>query len=140
MNEISMTLPFDPTPKGRPRFSVHYNHVQTHTPPKTKAFESQIAFFYRSEGGLKYDKGIPLRVSITFYMPIPKSASKKAKIDMQADIKKHTCKPDLDNLTKAVLDGLNEVAWYDDAQIVQLEVQKKYSGKPYIHITISELT
>ena len=140
MNEVSMTLPFDPTPKGRPRFSVHYNHVMTHTPPKTKAFESQIGFYYRSEGGIKFDKGIPLRVSIAFGMPIPKSASKKAKIDMQADIKKNTCNPDLDNLTKAVLDGLNEVAWYDDAQIVQLNVEKKYSGKPFIHITISELT
>lgn len=139
MNEVSMTLPFDPTPKGRPRFSVHYNHVMTHTPPKTKAFESQIGFYYRSEGGIKFDKGIPLRVSIAFYMPIPKSASKKAKIDMQASIKKHTCKPDLDNLTKTVLDGLNEVAWHDDAQIVELQVKKLYSGKPYIQINISEI-
>lgn len=139
MKEVSMTLPFEPTPKGRPRFSVRYNHVQTHTPPKTKAFESQISFYYRSEGGIKFEKGIPLRVSITFMMPIPKSASKKAKIDMQADIKKHTVKPDLDNLTKAVLDGLNEVAWNDDAQIVELHVKKLYSGKPFIQINISEI-
>lgn len=76
---------------------------------------------------------------LLFSCPFPKVHQKKAKIDMQADIKKHTCKPDLDNLTKAVLDGLNEVAWYDDAQIVQLHVEKKYSGKPLIQITISEI-
>ena len=64
--------------------------------------------------------------------------TKKKKIDMQAGIIKHTVKPDLDNLTKAVLDALNDVAWYDDSQIVQLNVSKQYNGKSYIHITITE--
>lgn len=138
MKNYEIDLPFDPTPKGRPRFKVHNDYVLTHTPPRTKAFESQVAFYYKTEGGPKFDKGIPLLVSIIFYMPIPASASKKKKIDMQAGIIKHTFKPDLDNLTKAVLDALNDVAWYDDSQIVQLNVSKQYNGKPYIHITITE--
>lgn len=135
---VSMNLPFEPTPKGRPRFTVKYNKVLTHTPPKTKAFESQIAFYYASEGGYIFEKGTPIEVTIIFGMPIPKSSTKKQKEYMLYGIKQHTVKPDLDNLTKAVLDGLNGVAWNDDSQIVELHVYKQYVNEPHIEITIQQ--
>jgi Holliday junction resolvase RusA-like endonuclease len=31
---------------------------------------------------------------------------------------------DIDNYTKTVLDGLNDVAWADDKQVIKLEVVK----------------
>ncbi|MGB9866734.1 MAG: RusA family crossover junction endodeoxyribonuclease [Bacillota bacterium] len=36
---------------------------------------------------------------------------------------------DVDNLAKAILDGLNGVVWYDDNQVVDLVVHRRY-GKP----------
>lgn len=33
-----------------------------------------------------------------------------------------TKKPDIDNIVKAVLDALNEVAYRDDTQVVELQV------------------
>ena len=33
-------------------------------------------------------------------------------------------KPDIDNIVKAVLDALNEVAYRDDTQVVELQVRK----------------
>ena len=51
----------------------------------------------------------------------------------------HVVKPDLDNLVKAVLDALNDLAWHDDAQIIELHVSKKYVESPNIHINITEI-
>ncbi|MBQ2175307.1 MAG: RusA family crossover junction endodeoxyribonuclease, partial [Alphaproteobacteria bacterium] len=54
---------------------------------------------------------------------------------------KHTVKPDLDNLTKALLDALNDIAWHDDAQIVDLQIRKEYTtGDGYIDLYIRQLT
>ena len=54
------------------------------------------------------------------------------------DLIHHAVKPDLDNLVKSVLDALNDVAWHDDAQIVELHVSKHYVSSPHIYITIHE--
>jgi Holliday junction resolvase RusA-like endonuclease len=35
-----------------------------------------------------------------------------------------TTKPDLDNLAKAVMDLLNDVAWVDDAQVCKIVLSK----------------
>jgi Holliday junction resolvase RusA-like endonuclease len=35
-------------------------------------------------------------------------------------------RPDIDNLAKSVIDGLNSVAFNDDAQIADLHITKKY--------------
>lgn len=37
-------------------------------------------------------------------------------------------RPDVDNLAKSLLDALNGVAYNDDAQIVDLRVQKRWSA------------
>lgn len=140
MSRITLTIPITPKPKLRPRFSVHYGRVHTHTPYKTREFENQIleAYVYEAKG-FKFEKGIPLTVSITFGMPIPKSASKKKKTDMAAGIIPHTVKPDCDNLVKSILDALNEVAWHDDAQIVEIRCSKSYANMPYVNIAIQDL-
>lgn len=139
MQAVKMALPFEPVPKGRPRFHVFRGRVHTFTPQKTKEFEYCVAEYYKgAAGGCYFAKGVPITVSIVFGMPMPASTSKKRKTDMLEDIIKHTVKPDCDNLIKAILDALNGVAWYDDAQIVTLHVQKKYVETPNIYITIHE--
>lgn len=140
MSRITVTIPITPKPKLRPKFSRQYDRVHTYTPRKTKKFENQVyeAYMYQSKG-FKFDKGIPLTVSITFGMPIPKSASKKRKTDMAAGIIPHTVKPDCDNLVKSILDALNKAAWYDDAQIVEIRCSKSYANMPYVNIAIQDL-
>lgn len=139
MPSVSMALPFEPTPKGRPIFKARYNKFLAITPPKTKAFEMQVAFYYRGAAdGYTFPKGTPITVSIEFGMRIPASTSKKRREAMLRGEIHHVIKPDIDNLTKAVLDGLNGVAWYDDSQITELHVFKRYVQSPNIYITIHE--
>lgn len=139
MTEVKMALPFEPVPKGRPRFHVMRGRVATFTPYKTKVFENNVADYYKSASkGVSYAKGVPIIVSIEFGMAVPQSTSKKRAGLMLSDNIKHTVKPDVDNLVKAVFDALNGVAWYDDAQIVALNVSKKYVESPHIYITIQD--
>lgn len=77
-----------------------------------------------------------LRVHLVFCMPIPKSISKKKRLELHYVSKK----PDVDNLAKAVMDAINNVGiWEDDSQVSVLEVSKIYSDEPRCLITIEEL-
>jgi Holliday junction resolvase RusA-like endonuclease len=51
----------------------------------------------------------------------------------------HGVRPDLDNLTKGVLDALCPAGWLkDDALVDQLVVEKCRTGDPYMEITMKE--
>jgi Holliday junction resolvase RusA-like endonuclease len=64
-------------------------------------------------------------ISLLFLMPAPKKMVRRYP----------TTKPDLDKLTRAVLDALTGVIYADDSQVVQIEAQKGYTyGKPGVYI------
>jgi Holliday junction resolvase RusA-like endonuclease len=62
----------------------------------------------------------PVGASITFFIPVPPSWSKKKKKLHHGRF--HQSKPDIDNLQKAFLDSLMA----EDKQIAHLEVQKRW--------------
>lgn len=125
-----------PVPKGRPRFRICKGHVMTFTPPKTKEFEKDFARAYQAEHKIMYDKELPLEVNLLFGMPIPKGTSKTMTQALQKG-HKHLKRPDIDNLTKTVLDALNGVAWEDDSQIVKITAEKVYTKSPIVGLTIA---
>ena len=49
-----------------------------------------------------------------------------------------TKKPDIDNITKVVLDALNKFAYKDDTQITEITAVKKYASTPKVKIKIEE--
>jgi Holliday junction resolvase RusA-like endonuclease len=67
---------------------------------------------------------------VDIYRPIPKSLSKKKRLEAIARTLRPTKKPDLDNLVKGIKDRMNKVFWHDDAQIVDMTVRKFYSENP----------
>ena len=115
-----------PVPKGRPRF--YGNHAVT--PPKTREYEKLIreSWTYGMMDG-------PLGVRMLFVMPIPKSVSKKKHEELLGE--RHTKKPDLDNLVKAVLDGLNGTAFEDDSRIHRIMAIKEYGDDPRVVVTLT---
>ena len=50
-----------------------------------------------------------------------------------------TKRPDCGNVLKAVLDGLNGVAYQDDAQICRIYFEKMYAEIPETRIIIKEI-
>ena len=122
----TMVVKTVPIAKGRPRFSRH-----AYTPPKTEEYEKLIASSW--DGGMV--DGKHLMATMRFGMPIPKSWSKdRQRLSVG---KMHESKPDLDNLVKAVLDGLNGVAFDDDAKIAAFMAEKIYAVEPFVEVTIS---
>lgn len=70
-----------------------------------------------------------VRVVITFIMKPPKTVTRRYP----------SVKPDLDKLIRAVLDGLTEVAYVDDQQVVHVEASKLYGEQEGAWINIENL-
>jgi len=65
---------------------------------------------------------------LVFAMPIPKSKSKKKRLEMLH--KPHDQKPDIDNLTKSVLDAL----FIEDKEVYNITAYKFWSEEPAIYV------
>ena len=134
MKRTEIFFPFEPKPKGRPRMT---RRGRAYTPKKTHDYEKLISDFYKENCTDYYDSAI--KVSLVFYMPIPKSTSKKKRVLMECgEIKCTTHTGDADNLTKAVTDALNGVAYEDDCLITELHIKKRYGSSAGTEMVISE--
>lgn len=85
----------------------------------------------------------PIHVSLLFTFARPKShfGSGKNK-DVIKDLapRRHTQKPDIDKLTRSVLDALTGIVWLDDQQVCSLSVDKHWAtpeGSPGVLIYVS---
>ena len=139
LREVSFRVETKPIAKGRPRYVFFGGNRHAYTPKKTADYEALIADQYMKMADYyKYGLDVPLIVSLSFGLPIPKSTPKSRREAMNDGLIRHMKKPDVDNLVKAVLDALNGVAWEDDSQIVRVCAEKFYSKDPYIYIRIRE--
>ena len=135
--EKRLAMTIEPKPKERPRAAMIGGHARIFTPKKTEEYEQDIRkAWIRANGETPADG--PLRAKIYFGLPIPKSETKAKKLQMVLRQVFPVKRPDLDNLVKAVLDGLNGVAYQDDCQIVTMISKKNYSEVPYVRIVLSD--
>lgn len=148
MNEIHFTVPGEPTGKGRPRvYTRGYmkdGQIKTMshavTPEKTKNYEDFVRFQYiRESKDFKFDDGAMLDMRIQAFYQIPKSKSKKVQEQMRQKLIRPTKKPDMDNVVKIIADALNNVAYHDDTQIVDVQCRKWYSDEPRVEVTIRQI-
>jgi Holliday junction resolvase RusA-like endonuclease len=140
MQTITFTVPGEPQGKGRPRFSKRGGFVNVRTPDKTVQYEKLIADEYRRQcGNARFPDGSELKICVSAYYTIPASQSKKVKAAMKVGELRPTKKPDADNILKVVLDSLNEVAYHDDAQLVDCRVYKFYAELPRLEVTIATM-
>lgn len=134
---ITFTIPGEPQGKARAR-AVRGNH---YTPEKTVAYEQSVAWAGKAAMRGRAPMAGPVRLSFTAVFQIPGSASKGKRQGMRDGLILPTKKPDIDNILKAVADGLNKVAFNDDAQIVSLgEVRKIYGETPCVVVSVEPVT
>lgn len=134
---ISFTIPITPTPASRPRvtrWSTYYGKSYTQYKKdvsnwlltcKEKPQKAHTGLFY---------------VELIHYLPLPKSTSKKAKIELDGTYCDKNY--DLDNLRKAVEDNvLNGIFIEDDRYIVSNRSEKYWTSKDtgWTEVTIKEL-
>lgn len=134
MKKTELFFPFEPKPKGRPRVT---KKGHAYTPQKTRDYEKLISEYYKENTTDFYEGAV--KISLVFYMPIPKSVSKKKREMMSSgEIRCTTHTGDIDNLCKAVTDSLNGIAYTDDCLITELRAKKKYGVNVGTEMTISE--
>lgn len=133
VKKLEFIVPGDPVSKGRPRFT---RSGHTFTPEATVRYENlvRVSFSEQYPNHTPLSQGISLTVHSYFRVPASWS-KKKAMQALSGEIQK-TTKPDLDNVLKAITDGLNGVAWADDAQINHIQATKRYSDRPRTEVII----
>lgn len=125
----------DPVPASRPRVTRWGNRVYYE---KTyERFRTEMGKLLRGKR-LNPPISAPVKTDITFWIPIPKSYSKKKR----AEIKGTHCVgiSDIDNFEKALYDSLNDVTWDDDKQVVEHHTRKMWiDGRGKIEAIIETL-
>ena len=128
----------EPVGKGRPRFAKRGNFVSTYTPQKTKTYEDEIRMMAKAAKGASEPLETPVTVAIYIRVGIPASFSKQKRKDALANIERPTKKPDIDNIAKCFLDGMNGIVYLDDKQVVSLHITKVYAETPAVEVMVKE--
>ena len=107
---------------------VRFGKQITYTSKQTSEYEKLVKASYMTVSKMFFKKDIPLEINITAFFN-----GKFLNGDWA------TKKPDSDNIIKIILDGLNKVAYHDDAQICKLSFEKRYSKIPRVEVKIKNL-
>ena len=136
---MKFTIPGEPCGKARPRVVRNGNFSRAYTPEKTVNYETLVKLEYQRQCGDAYISEGGIHMSITARFAIPKSASKRKAQAMLDGVIRPTKKPDCDNIIKIVCDALNGIAYKDDAQIVSVSIEKRYSVMPSVEVALQEV-
>lgn len=119
-------------PKGSAKaFVVKDRAVVTNDNPKTRPWAALVRDAAQQAAGatIACPRGVPVVLGLSFVLPRPVSLPKR--------VQAHTKKPDVDKLTRAVLDALTGVVWQDDSQVVDVSATKRYAvGDERAHVSI----
>ena len=126
---ITITIPGTPFAKQRPRAT---RQGRVYTPAKTVSFERTVGTIAAEHFQTPLDCPVKVTICATF-TPAASWSKKKTAEHLN---RPHTQRPDLDNLAKAICDGLNRIAWADDSQIAAMELRKVWGpvAQTVVHI------
>jgi Holliday junction resolvase RusA-like endonuclease len=114
-------------------------HARVYTPTRSKDFEYLVKIAAQAQMSGRKPLEVPLSVVIEYHVTIPASVSMVRQREMRDGRRLPTTKPDLDNLIKATLDGMNRVVYRDDVFICDLIASKRYSVEPCTWVRVEAL-
>lgn len=136
---MQFEIPGAPVGKRRPRFSTINGFAQAIKADADVEYENMVRLMFKLNKPVDYDLfDKPVRVRIEAYFPVPKSFSKKRAAEAFAGVLHPQKKPDADNIAKIICDALNNVAYHDDTQVIELFVVKKYAREPKVKVALAE--
>lgn len=125
-----------PVGKGRPRFT---RVGRVYTPKETLDYEGRIRDAFVSKFILQNPTEQAIVLFISASLRPAQSTSKKKRFAMVSRLIHCLLKPDIDNISKIVLDALNGTLYKDDKQVVLLIVTKQYADEPGLKIMWEEI-
>lgn len=109
------------------------------TPERTVNYESLVSL--AAQAAMRSQEMLTGALALSFVaiFPIPKSWAKK-RFDAQELVPELVVKrPDIDNLAKALADGMNGIVYADDCQIACFETCVKiYGATPGVRVLVRE--
>lgn len=131
---MRFVIPGKPFGKQRPRFSRASGSV--YTPKETVSFERVVGQYAMAAGiPLIAEGGVRLIVTAVFE-PAQSWSKKKRAAHLWGP---HTQKPDLDNIVKAVKDGLERIAYANDSQVAETISRKMWGSSAETIIEVKPL-
>jgi len=138
MIQIHFTVP-QVAGKGRPRFARQGTFVKTYTDSKTLTYEKSIQTYAKQAMGSTSPLIGAVAAYIYIRVPIPKSYAKALRNACIQGLARPTKKPDIDNVVKAIFDGMNGIVYLDDKQVVDLYLTKVYSLTEGVDVMVREI-
>jgi Holliday junction resolvase RusA-like endonuclease len=130
---VTFTVPGEPIGKARARI---LRSGGAFTPERSAAYERAIKWSAKvAMRGQQPLTGACL-VTAAFELSIPRSWSQRKRAQALAGAIAPRGRPDLDNLGKALLDGLNGIVFADDAAVIHLNLKKQYAAAPKTICTV----
>jgi Holliday junction resolvase RusA-like endonuclease len=139
MIQIMFTVYGHPVAKGRPRFSTRGKFPVAYTPEKTKTYESEVGMMAKVAMGASKALEGALEAFIYVTFPVPASYSKKRTEACLNDFEKHTKRPDLDNVIKSVIDGMDKIVFDNDSQITSIHATKVYGEVAKVEVMVRQV-
>lgn len=141
MSDFHLFSPGEPIPQGSTRAFMHNGKPKvTNQTPKLRKYRKELVKALKDAGVPWYEGAIG--VKLVFYLDRPKShygTGKNASVVKEKAPFHHVTKPDVDKLTRAVLDALTGTCIKDDSQVVSIVCHKRY-GAAGTQITITDRT
>jgi crossover junction endodeoxyribonuclease RusA len=138
MSKLSFTAFCHPEPQGSSKAFVIGGKARiTSANKKLKPFRSEVtrcAIDAAFDAGISLPmagKHVPVTVLLEFYFARPASIPKR-RTEM-------VVRPDCDKLIRAAGDALSGVAYYDDAQAVEIIARKHYGSPERVEVTVTTL-
>ena len=130
MHEALIVIPGQPKGKGRPRFA----RGRVFTPATTLQYERLVSAAARQVISEPITGNV--QVDIIAVYQVPKSWAKA----LQASARRGDImptRPDIDNVIKIILDGMNEAAYLDDQQVHMISAEKRYGDLARVEIRLN---
>lgn len=124
-----LTMDLKVVPKARPRMGKH----AVYTPRRT--LECEKAIYEAAQPLVKERMTYPVYVDLVFTTAFPKSF-KGWKLEAAKQGLIVPSKGDYDNMAKTVCDALNGLVYYDDVQITEANIRKRYGPKDGFSVVI----
>lgn len=129
---IEIIIPVKPMPKQSFKFTKAGLKYQ---PAEIRQYIRTLRYY-----AIKQYRGkmltAPLAVRIVFTMPPLQSFSNKRLLELETSPEYHIKRPDVDNLTKPILDAMTGILWQDDSIISCMIVEKYIGAAEQISITV----
>ncbi len=131
---MKLTIPYEPTPKGRPRVKFINGQVITYNPVKTQEAQDAIQQIITGICHNSFPPHTALKMTVTFFRHKSKWLPKYETLPMR--------KPDLVNFEVLLDDAIPKSIIPDDAQITTCISKKRWSptGTGYIELELEKDT